>query len=168
MRRIVLVALLMLLPSAALAVPWFDQGWAEQLVAKEFPDYWTWINEVKTRDDQRYLDLLHQGRAMALQREIIPEVVEAWETRFHAQQHYRDTLAQWAAAPDNQTDTMRLALVSAAEDVHLANLELYDARLAWNEATIARLQLMIAEHELNYDIMAIESVERAIGPAYQD
>ena len=157
-------ALLLLFPSVAMAVPWFDQGWAEQLVAAGFPAYWDWICNVRDKDEQRYLNLLHQGRAMALQREQVPELVEAWETRFLAQHHYRSLVTVWNADETNQTDAMRLQLISAAENLHLAALELYDARVVWSEARIAQLELRIADTETNYDLMARELVEKAIGP----
>ena len=168
MRRFVLAALLLLFPSIAMAVPWFDQGWAERLVAAEFPEYWDWICNVRDKDEQRYLNLLHQGRAMALQREQVPELVEAWETRFLAQHHYRSLIKQWNADEAEQTDAMRLQLISAAEDLHLAALELYDARVVWSEARIAQLELRIADTETNYDLMALELVEKAIGPLEVD
>ncbi len=168
MRSVVLLALTLLLPSSALAQPWYDQAWAEELVSNEFPDYWTWINEVRETSGERYIDLLHQGQAMALNRKTWPELVEAWENRFHAMQHYRELVQLWKASPESQGDEIRLRMISAAEDIHLSNLEFFDARLAVIEAQGQQLQLKIADHEVNFDLHALETVERSIGPTEVD
>lgn len=164
MRRLLILAFALLLPSAALATPWFDQAWAEQLVATEFPDYWSYLERVKANGNMElYINDLRQGRNMALNKDARPELVEAWETRFYALEAYRDLLRSWRDAPDTRSDTMRLKMISAAEDFHLANLELFDAQLVFAEARVDHLGMQIADHELNFDHYALETVERAIG-----
>lgn len=168
MRNALLAAILLLTPSTALAIPWFDQGWAEQLVAREFPDYWEWIRTVEPKDQDRYWALLQQGRSMAMARDVHPELVEAWETRNVALLAYQDLVKAWRASPDHQTDALRQQMIAAAEDLHLANLELFDAQLATTQARATQLELQIADHELNFDLFAIETVERVTGPATTD
>ncbi len=168
MRTILLLALAFLLPSTAMAVPWFDQAWAERLVALEFPDYWDWLQEVREADQERYLNLLHQGRNMALNRDTWPELTEAWETRFYALQSYRALERNWREDSDDRGDEMRLLLIGAAEDIHLANLELFDAKLVFSQARGEQLELQIADHEVNFDVYALDTVERSIGPANTD
>jgi hypothetical protein len=169
MRKSILSALfLLLLPTSAMAIPWFDQAWAEELVARSFPEYWAWIERVEAKDHDRYINLLQQGRSMAMNREVHPELVEAWETRFYALMAYQEQVEAWRVSPDQHDDAMRQQLIAAAEDLHLANLELFDAQLATTVARAEVLELRIADHELNFDIFAIETVERAIGPVQAD
>ncbi|MFH1466876.1 MAG: hypothetical protein ABIO70_21005 [Pseudomonadota bacterium] len=163
MHRALLLILVLLLPSPALATPWFDQLWAERLVARSFPDYWAWIVEIRKADRDRYIDLLQQGRSMAMSREAHPELVEAWEANFHALQAYRDLARTWHSGPARQTDELRLALISAAEEVHLATLDLMDAQLAVSEARTEQLQLQIEDRSLNYEAYALETVGRTTG-----
>lgn len=162
--RSLLLIIALLLPAPALAVPWFDQAWTEQLVAAEYPDYWAWIQQVRERNQGRYEQLLMQGRNMVLHRDRWPELVEAWEGHFHATDHYRGLVRTWNSGPEAQTDALRLQLISAAEDVHLATLELFDAKLYFNQAQAQQLKLKIADHELNFDVHAQETVERSVGP----
>jgi hypothetical protein len=164
MRRILLLASALLIPSTALATPWFDQSWAEQLVATEFPDYWAYLERVKANGNMDlYINDLRQGRNMALNKGARPELVEAWETRFYALESYRDLLRTWRNDPATHSDTTRMQMISAAEDFHLANLELFDAQLVFAEARVDHLGMQIADHELNFDHYALETVERAIG-----
>jgi hypothetical protein len=169
MRRLLLLAFALLLPSTAMATPWFDQAWAEQLVAEAFPDYWEHIREIEANGNRElYIDRLHQGRVMAMSREHSPELVEAWENRFYAVEVYRDLLRQWKADPQARTDALRRKMIAAAEDFHLATLELFDAQLANAEARGEQLQLQIADYEVNFDIYALETVDKALGPAATD
>ncbi len=164
MRRILILAFALLLPSSALATPWFDQAWAEQLVAAEFPDYWAYLLRVKEKgNDELYINDLRQGRNMAIVKDNQPELVEAWENRFYALETYRDLLREWQADPDARGDALRLRMISAAQDFHLANLEFFDAQLVFAEARVDQLGMQIADHELNFDSYALETVERAIG-----
>ncbi len=165
MRRVVFLAFALLLPSSALAAPtpWFDQAWAEELVSLEFPAYWEWMQQVRASDQDRYLDLLHQARGMALNSSAWPELREAWENRWHALREYQRLVGRWREEPASRGDAARQAIGAAAEDLHLANLELFDVRLAIHQAHAARLELQIEDHEQNYDVFALETVERAIG-----
>jgi len=164
MRSALIIAFAFLLPSTAMAIPWFDQDWAEQLVAKEFPDYWSWLQQVQPRDQERYEALLIRGRTMAMQQHAQPELVDAWQTHFYALDHYRDLANAYNADSGSQTDALRLQLISAAEDVHLATMELFEARLYLNQAQADQLELKVADHELNFDVYAMETVERTVGP----
>jgi hypothetical protein len=163
MRLTVLLALAMLLPSPALATPWFDQRWAERLVARSFPDYWDWISGVKKTDRDRYIELLQQGRSMAMARDAHPDLVEAWQAQFWALQAYSALARAWHASPDAQTDAQRSSLIAAAEEVHLATLDLLDARLAVAEAQREQLELQIEDRVLNYEEYALETVRLTTG-----
>jgi hypothetical protein len=163
MRTTVGLALALLLPSQALATPWFDQRWAERLVARSFPDYWAWIATVRRTDRDRYIDLLQQGRSMAMAQDAHPELVEAWETQFYALQAYSALARTWHAGPDTQTDALRQSMIAAAEEVHLATLDLLDARLAVSEAQSEQLQLQIEDRTLHYEAYALETVRETTG-----
>ncbi len=164
MRPVLFLLAALAFPSSALAVPYFDQAWAEQLVAAEYPAYFAWIQEVRERNPDRYEPLLIQGRMMALNQQQWPELVEAWENHFFAMDHYRGLVGVWTSGPDAQTDALRTELISAAEDIHLATIELFDARLYLNEAQAEQLRFKIADHELNFDVYALDTVERTVGP----
>jgi len=164
MRSALIIAFAFLLPSTAMAIPWFDQDWAEQIVAEEFPDYWAWLQQVKPRNQERYEAQLVQGRTMAVTQDTQPELVDAWLTHFYALDHYRDLVKTWNTGDEAQTDALRLQLISAAEDVHLAVLELFEARQYFNQAHADRLELKVADYELNFDVYAMETVERTVGP----
>ncbi len=163
MRKLLIAALALCIPSTAMAIPWFDRVWAEQLVAKEFPAYWDWLKTVKERDQEKYETQLIRARMMAMQQDTQPELVDAWLTHFHAMEHYRDLVASWNTDASNQTDALQLQLISAAEDIHLASLELFEARMFLNEAQAEQLRLKVADHELNFDVYAMETVERSVG-----
>lgn len=99
---------------------------------------------------------------MAIQKDWYPELVEAWENRFRALIAYRDLTRAWQAHPERRGEPARLALIAAAEDLHLAYLELLDAQLVVGEARCEQLELQIADREENYEAYALETVEGSI------
>ncbi len=168
MRNAILVAIALAIPATASAFPLFDKAWTERLVKRELPDYYAWLETIEDRDEERYERLLLGARTKIMTREAQPELYEAWLNHFYAGEHYRSLMQTWRADPANQTDEHRLELISAAEDLHMAVIELWDARLYSLEAQAEQTRLRIADHEINYDVYALETVDRSVGPALED
>ena len=149
--------------SSALATPWFDQGWAEDLVAWEMPGYWVWINEIRERNEERYLNMLLEGRMVVLHGQDNPDLRAAWEDRWDSQMLFERLRRQWSADPDSRSDELRFQVLDAAEEYHLAKLALFEVRREVMQRQLDILERQIVDQETNLESHIQDDAMSALG-----
>ncbi len=162
MRFLLLAALLLPASANAQDRPWFDMAAAEAVVAQTMPAYFEHIAATAATDPSRYQNKLHQALVMTLQGENYPELIDAWNRKWESELRFRALAAEWRVASPNDQAALREEMLALALESQQAQLDLFQIKYVANRERLDRLELQIADTEVNLDLLALERVMKAL------